>query len=163
MSDFLGPHGLQHTSLPCPSPTPGACSNSCPSSRWSHPIISSSVIPFSFHLQSFQALGSFLVSQWLKSWTFSFNISPSNEFPLGPISFRIDWFELLEVQRILRVFSKTTVQKHQFFGPQLYSPLEARLYTNMIKPYPVSKSLEISKEGGKNTWKNDTSHYQSQK
>ena len=63
MSDFLWPHGLQHAWLPCPSPTPGACSNSCPLSWWCHPAISSSVIPFSSCLQSYQASGSFLMSQ----------------------------------------------------------------------------------------------------
>ena len=66
-SDSLQPHGLQHTSLPCPSPTPGAYSNSCPLSRWCHPAISSSVIPFSSHLQSFQASGSFQISQFFAS------------------------------------------------------------------------------------------------
>ena len=64
MSNFLQPHGLQHTRLPCPSPSPRACSNSCPLSRWSHPTISSSVTPFSSCFQSFQASGSFLMS-WL--------------------------------------------------------------------------------------------------
>ena len=59
MSNSLQPHGLQHTRLPCPSPTPGACSNSCPSSQWCHPTISSSVVPFSSHLQSFPASGFF--------------------------------------------------------------------------------------------------------
>ena len=67
VSDSLRLHGLQHTRLPCPSPTPGACSNSCPLSRWCHPIVSSSVIPFSFCLQSFSASGSFLVSQFFAS------------------------------------------------------------------------------------------------
>ena len=64
MSDSLQPHGLQHARLPCSSPTPGACLNSCPSSRWCHPTISSSVVPFSSCLQSFPALGSFPVSQF---------------------------------------------------------------------------------------------------
>ena len=67
MSNSLWPHGLQHTRPPCPSPTPGACSNSCPSSRWCHPTISSSVIPFSFCHQSFQASGSFPLSQLFSS------------------------------------------------------------------------------------------------
>ena len=65
MSDSLRPHGLQHARLPCPSPTPGACSNSCPLSWWCHPTISSSVIPFSSHLQSFLDQGLF---QWVSSW-----------------------------------------------------------------------------------------------
>ena len=67
VSDFLWPHGLQHARLPCPSPTPGACSNSCPSSRWCHPAISSSVIPFSSRLQSFPASWSFQMSQFFEA------------------------------------------------------------------------------------------------
>ena len=84
VSDSLQPHGLQHTRLPCPPPTPRACWNSCPSSRWWHPTISSSVIPFSSCLQSFPASGSFPVSQvftwWRKYWSFSFSFSSSNEY-----------------------------------------------------------------------------------
>ena len=85
MSDSLQPHGLQHTRLPCKSPTPGAYSNSCPSSQWCHPAISSSVMPFSSRLQSFPESGSFLVSQFFASGgqsigSFSFTISPSNEY-----------------------------------------------------------------------------------
>ena len=120
VSDSLRPHGLQQARPPCPSPAPRAYSNSCPSSWWCHPTISSSVVPFSSHLQSFP--GSFQMSQffkirWPKYWSFSFSISPSNEYS-GLISFRIDWLDLLAVQGTLRVFSNTTVQKHQFFSPQ---------------------------------------------
>ena len=97
----LRPHGLQHARLSCPSPTPGACSNSCPLSRWCHPTISSSVAPFSSCPQSFSASGSFPMSQFFASggqyWSFSFNISPSNEHP-GLISFRMEWLDLLSVQ-----------------------------------------------------------------
>ena len=100
MSNSLWHHGLQHTRLPCPSPTPGTCSNSCPSSQWCHPIISSSVIPFSSSLQSFPGSGSFpesvlhiKVAKWLE---FSFSIRPSNEYS-ERISFRIDWLNLLAV------------------------------------------------------------------
>ena len=118
MSYSLGPHGLQHARLLCLSPTPGAWSDSCPSSRWCHPTILSSVVPFS-HLQSFAALGSFssesvLTIRWPKYWSFSFSISPSNEYS-GLISLRIDWFDLLAFQGLSRVFSNTAVQKHQFF------------------------------------------------
>ena len=99
----LGPHGLQHARLPCPSPSPWACLNSCPLSRWCHPTILSSVIPFCC-LQSFPASGSFLMSdrriRWPKYWSFSFSISPSNENS-GLISFRIDCFDLLAVQGTL--------------------------------------------------------------
>ena len=105
MSNSLQPHGLQHPTLPCPSPTPGACSNSCPSSQWCHPTISSSVVPFSSCLQSFPASGSFPMSQFFTSGGFvtfwSFSISPSNEYS-GLISFRIDWFDLLSVQGTLK-------------------------------------------------------------
>ena len=94
----------------CPSPTPGACSNSYPSSQWCHPTISSSVILFPFCLQSFPASGSFQMSlriRWPKYWSFSFNISPSNEY-LGLISFRMDWLDLLADQGTL----KSLLQHH---------------------------------------------------
>ena len=84
MSNSLRPHGLQHTRLPCPSPTPGPHSNSCPSNQWCHPTILASVGPFSSSLQSFLASGSFpesvLCIRWLKYWSFSFSISPSNDY-----------------------------------------------------------------------------------
>ena len=106
MSDSLWPHGLQHARLPCLSPTLGAYSNSCPSSQWCHPTISSSVIPFSSCLQSFPASGFFsnesvLCIRWPKYWSFSFSISPSNEYS-GLISFRMDWLDFLAVQGILK-------------------------------------------------------------
>ena len=92
LSNSLQPHGLQHTRLPCPSPTPGACSNSPPLSRWCHPTISSSVIPFSF-CPIFPRIRAFsnetvLRMRWPKYWSFSFSISPSNEHP-GLISSRL--------------------------------------------------------------------------
>ena len=104
--------GLQHTRPPCPSPSPGACSNSCPLSQWCHPTISSSVIPFSSCLQSFPASGSFPMSwlfsnesalciRWPKYWNFSLSISPSNRHS-GLISFRMDWLDLLAVQGTLK-------------------------------------------------------------
>ena len=138
MSDSLRPHGLQHDRPPCPSPIPRVYSNSCPSSRWCHPTNSSSVVPFSSCLQSFPASGSFLFFsfftlqycvflnesvffciRWPKYWSFSFNISPSNEYS-GLISFRMDWLDLRAVQGT-RVFSNTTDQKHQSFSTQLRS------------------------------------------
>ena len=105
------PQGLQHTRLPCPSPSPGACPNSSPWNQWCHPTISSFVIPFSSRLQSFPTSGSLPVSQlfaseeltWPKYWSFSFGISPSNEY-LGLIPFRIDWFDLLAVRGTLKSF-----------------------------------------------------------
>ena len=105
MSNSLQPHELQHARLPCPSPTPGACSNSCPLSRWCHPAVSSSVVPLSSCLQSFPASGSFSESvlriRWPNYWSFSFSISTSNEYS-GLISFRTDWFDLLVVQGTLK-------------------------------------------------------------
>ena len=123
VSHSLRPHGLQHARPPCPLPTPGVYSNSCPSSLWCHPTISSSVIPFSSCLQSFPASGSFQMSQlvlpirWPNYWSFNFSISPSNEYS-GLISFRMVWLDLLAVQELSRVFSNTAV-KHQFFSTQL--------------------------------------------
>ena len=107
ISDFLWLHGLQHTKLPCPSPNPGVYSDSCLLSRWCHPTISSSVIPIFSCLQPFPASSpvfsneSFLHIMWPKYWSFSFNISPSNEYS-GLISLRIDWFDLLAVQGTLK-------------------------------------------------------------
>ena len=112
MSDSLRPHGLQHARPPCPSPTPRASSNSCPSSWWCRPTISSSVIPFPSCLQSFPASGSHssesvLHIRWPKYWRFSFSISPSNKYS-GLISFRMDLLDLLAVQGTLR----SLVQHH---------------------------------------------------
>ena len=121
MSDSLQLHGLQHARLPCPSPTPWACSNSCLSSQWCHPTISSSVIPFSC-LQSFQALGSFPMSEFFTSCGRSIGDSASASF--FPMNIQ-DWFLLgwmisLQSKGLSRVFSNTTVQKHQFFSSQLF-------------------------------------------
>ena len=111
MSDSLQSHGLQHTRLPCPSPSLGVYSNSCPLSWWCYPTISSSVTPFSSHLQSFPASGSsnesVLNIRWPQYWSFSFNLSPSNEHS-GLISFRMDWLDLLAVQGTL----KSLLQHH---------------------------------------------------
>ena len=121
-SNSLRPHGLQHARLPCSSPTPGACSNSCPLSRWCHPTISSSVVPFSC-LQSFLASGSFPVSQSFASCGQS--IAASASASVLPMNIQ-DWFPLgliglisLQSKRLSRVFSNTTVQKRQFFSAQL--------------------------------------------
>ena len=121
MSDSLWPHGLQHARLLCLSPTPTACSNSCPLSQWCHPAISSSVVPFSSCLQSFPASGSFLMSWLFASGSQSIGASTSvllmniqDWFPLG-----LTDFISLQSKGISRVFSNTTVQKHQFFCIQL--------------------------------------------
>ena len=115
--DSLWPHELQNARPPCPSPTPGVHPNPCQSSQWYHPTISSSVIPFSSCPQSFPASGSFQMSvlriRWPKYLSFSFSISPSNNsqdwFPLGWTG----WISL-QSKGLSRVFSSTTVQKHQF-------------------------------------------------
>ena len=105
MSDSLQPHGLQHTKLPSPSPTPRAYSNSCPLSRWYYPIISSSVVPFIPHsiIPSTRVFSdeSILSIRWTNYWSFSFSINPSNEYS-GLISFRMDWLDLLAVQGTLK-------------------------------------------------------------
>ena len=123
VSDSLWPHGLQHTRLPCPSLSPGVCSNSCPLSQWCHSTLSSSVTPFFSCPQSLPALGSFsnesaLRIRWPKYWGFNFSISPSNEYS-GLISFRMDWMIYLLFKGLSVVFSSTTVRKHQNnFGTQ---------------------------------------------
>ena len=118
--DSLWPHGLQHTRPPCPSPTPRVYSNSCPLSWWCHQTISSSVVPFSSHLQSFPASGSFPMSQLFASGGQNIGVSASaSVFPLNiqdwfPLGWT-GWISLLS-KRLSRVFSNTTVQKHQLFG-----------------------------------------------
>jgi len=125
MSDSLRSHGLQHSRLPCPSSTPGAYSNSCPLSRWCHPTISSSVIPFSSRPQSFPAAESKFSSEsvlcirWPKYWSFSFSISPFSEYS-ELISFRMDWLDLLAVQGTLKSLlqhhsSKASILWHSVF------------------------------------------------
>ena len=130
VSNSLHPHGLQHARLPSSSLSPRVCSNSSPLSQWYHPTISSSVIPFCSCLQFFTALRSFssesaLCIKWPKYWSFS--ISPSNEHS-GLISFRVDWFDLLSVQRTLKSLLqhhglKSSVLQHSaFFMVQLSRP-----------------------------------------
>ena len=109
MSDTLQPYGLQHARLSCPSPTPGAYSNTCPSSRWCHPIISSSVVPFSSRLQSFPSSGSFLMSQFFASCSQRIGVSASAS--ILPMNIQ-DWSPLgwagwtsLQSKGLSRVFS----------------------------------------------------------
>ena len=126
MSDSLWPHGLQHARPPCPSLTPEAYSNSYPSCQWCHPTISSSVIPFSFCLQSFPS-ESVLHITWPKYWGFSFNVSSSSEYS-ELTSFRMDWLDLLAVQGTLKSLlqhhsSKALILRHSaFFIVQLSHP-----------------------------------------
>ena len=141
VSNSLWPHGPQHNTLPCPSPTPGVYSNSCPLSRWCHPVISSSVIPFSPCLQSFPASGSFQMSQFFTSGGLSIgawataSFLPMNIqdcFPLGWTG----WISLL-FKGLSRVFSNTTVQKHQFFSTQLSLWSNSHIHTWPLEdPYP---------------------------
>ena len=133
MSDSLRPHRLQHARLPCPSPTPGACWNSYPLSQWCHPTISFSVVPFSSYPQSFLASGSFPVSQFFTSDGQS--IGPSVSASVLPINIQ-GWFPLgltgfisLHSKGLSRVFSNTTVQKHNFLGTRLSSPSSSHIHT----------------------------------
>ena len=132
MSNSLWPHRLQHARHPCPSPTLGACSNLCPSSRCCHPTVSPFVIPFSC-LQYFPGSGSLPMSQFFTSGGQSIGVSASAlVFPMNIQ----DWFPLgwtswisLESKGLSRVFSNTTVQKHQFFGTQLSSQSNSHIHT----------------------------------
>ena len=127
VSDSSWPCGLQHIRLPCPSLSPGVCSDSCSLSRWCSVTISSSAVLFCSCPQSFPISELALHIRWPKYWSFSFSISPSSEY-LGLISFRMDWLDLLSLKSLFllsRVFSSTTIGKHQFFGaqPSLWSTL----------------------------------------
>ena len=131
MSDSLWPHGLQHSRLPCPSTTPGACSNSSPWSRWCHPTISSCrsllLLPSIFPSIGVFSKESVLYIRWPKYWSFSFNISPSKEHS-GRISVRMNWLDLLAVQGTLKsllqhYISKASILQHSaFFIVQLSHP-----------------------------------------
>ena len=135
MSTSLRPHGLQHARLPCPSPTPGAYSNPCPSSRWCHPTITSSVVPFSSRLQSFPASGSFLRSQFFTSGGQSIGVSAS----VLPLNTQ-EWFPLgltglifLQSKGLSRIFSNTRIQKHQFFSTQFSLRSNSTIICNYCK------------------------------
>ena len=145
VSDFLRPHELQHARPHCPSPTPGVYSNSFLLSRWCHPTISSSVIPFSSRLQSFSVLGFFsnesvLRIRWLEFWSFNFNISPSNEQP-GLISFRMDWLDLIAVQEAL----KSLLQHHSSKAPFLWC--SAFFTVQLSHPYMTTgKTIALTRQ-----------------
>ena len=133
VSDSLPPHELQHTRPPCPSPIPGVHSNSHPSSRWCHPAISSSVVPFSFCPQSLPASESFPMSQ-LFAWggqstgvSASASVLPMNTQDWSPLGWT-GWISL-KSKGLSRVFSNTTVQKYQFFGAQLSSQSNSHIHT----------------------------------
>ena len=137
VSDFLWSHWLQHTRLPCPLLSPRACSNSCPSSRWCHPTISSSVVPFSSCPQSLPASWSFPMSQLLASGGQSIGVSASASvlpmniqclFPLG-----LTGLISLQSKGFSRVFSNTTIWKHQFFNTQPSSRSNPPIHTWLLR------------------------------
>ena len=141
MSNSLQPHESQHTRPLGPSPTPRVYSNLCPSSQWCHPTISSSVIPFSSHPQSLPSSGSFPTSQLFTSYGQSVGVSASAS--VLPMNTQ-DWSPLgctgwisLQSKGLSRVFSNTTVQKHQFFSTQLSSQSNSHIHTwPLEKPQP---------------------------
>ena len=132
VSDSFLSHGLQHARLPCLSPTPGACSNTCPSSRWCHPAISSPVVPFSCP-QFLPASESFPMSQLFAWGGQSTGVSalasflPKNTQDWSPLEWT-GWIDLLS-KELSRVLFTTTVQKHQFFGTQLFSQSNSQIHT----------------------------------
>ena len=137
VSNSLWPHGLQPPRPPCPSPTPRVYSNSCPLSRWYHPTISSSVFSFSSHLQSFPGSGSFQMSQFFTSGGWSIGASASTSVLLMNTQ---DWFPLgwtgwicLQSKGLSRVFSNTTVQKHQFFSTQVSLQSNSHIHTWLLE------------------------------
>ena len=128
----LWPHGSQHARSPCPSPTPRVYSNSCPLSRWCHPAISSPVIPFSSYPQSLPASGSFPMSQLFAWGDQSIGVSASaSVLPTSTQDWSLGWTGWISLQSkgLSRVFSNTTVQKHQFFGAQHSSQSNSHIHT----------------------------------
>ena len=138
MSDSLQAHELQHARLPCPSPSPGTHSNTCSSSWWRHPTISFSVSPFSSCPQSSPASvfssESAVCIRWPQYWSFSFSISPSNEYS-GWFFFFLGLTGLTSLlsRGLSRVFSNTAVQKHQFFGAQPSVSSKSHIRTWLLK------------------------------
>ena len=139
VSDSLWPHESQHARPPCPSPTPRVSSNSCPSSRWCHPAISSSVVPFSSCPQSLPASGTFPMSQ-LFAWggqrigvSASASVLPMNTQDWSALGWT-SWISL-QSKGLSRVFSNITVQKHQFFSTQLSLQSNSHIYTWLLHPW----------------------------
>ena len=139
MFDYLWPHELQHARPPCPSPSPGVHSNSRPSSQWCHPAISFSVIPVSSCLQSLPASESFPMSQLFTGGGQNIGVSalasvlPMNTQDWSPLEWT-GWISL-QSKALSRIFSNTTVQKHQFYGIQLSSQSNSHIHT-----WPLEKS-----------------------
>ena len=150
VSDSLRPHESQHARPPCPSPTPGVHSDSCPSSRWCHPAILSSVIPLSSCPQSLPASGSFSMSQlfawggqsiWVSALA---SVIPMNIQDWSPSEWT-GWISL-QFKGLSRVFSNTTVQKHQLFSAQLSSQSNSHIHTRPLgKPQPRLDRLLLAK------------------
>ena len=143
MSNSLWPHESQHARPPCPSPTPRVHWDSCPLSQWCHPAISSSVVPFSSCPQSLpsseSSSESTLRMRWPKYWSFSFSIIPSQEIlGLSPSEWT-GWISL-QSKGLSRVFSNTTVQKHQFFGAQPSSQFNSHIHT-----WPLGKTIALTR------------------
>jgi len=136
MSNSLWPHEPQHAKPPCPSPTPGVHPNPCPLSRWCCPTISSSVIPFISCPQSFPASRSFQISQLFTWGGQSTAVSVSiSVLPMNTQDWYLGWTHWISLQSkgLSRVFSNTTVQKHQFFGTQLYSQSNSHIHTWLLE------------------------------
>ena len=150
MSDSIWSHGLQHSRLPCPSPIPGAWSNSHPLCQWRHPIISSSA-PFSSRLQSFPASirvfsnESVLHIRWPKYWNFSFSINPSNEYA-GLVSFRMDWLDLLAVQGTLNSLLQYHSSEASFLWPSaLFIVQVSHPYVTTEKTIALTRQTFVDK------------------
>ena len=162
VSDSLRPHGLQHTRPPCPLPTYRVYSNSCPLSQWCHPTISSCVIPFSFHVQSFPASGSFPMSQFFASGSQSIGVSASALV----LSMNLqDWFPLgwagwisLPSKGLWRVFSNTTVQKQKSLqsSPILCDPMGCSPPGSSVYEILQARILEWVARGS--SWPRDQTH-----
>ena len=136
VSDSLQPHEPQHARPPCPSPTPRVHPNPCPLSRWCHPTISSSVLPFSSCLQSFPASGSFKMSQLFAWGGQSIEVSASaSVLPMNTQDWSLGWTGWISLQSkgLSRVFSNTTVQKHQFFSTHISSQSNSHIHTWLLE------------------------------
>ena len=151
MSNSLRPQGLQHTRPPCPSPTPGVYSNSCPLSQWCHPTISSSVAPFFSCLQSFPASGSFQMSQFFPSGGQSTGVSASA--PVLPMNIQ-DWFPLgwtgwisLQSNGLSRVFFNTTVQNGTFIKTEKLGTSRASPVAQLVKTLPAMRETWVQSLG----------------
>ena len=154
MSDSLQPHGPQHARPPCPSPTPGVHSNSRPLSRWCHPAVSSSVVPFSSCLQSFPASGPFPISHFFtsggQSIGFSFSVNPSSEY-LWLISFRVDWFDLavqgnepgLSKWDRIGVLQTSTLRNQGHFLSLFFFQITLCAHVNLCTIYPFISDLSL--------------------